>query len=240
MILGLTPVANIDRFQTFGSDHIALLLIVAALITWFLNTSERKPESSKLRIAERVLAILLLAQWPLKISLGIVYEIHTGWQNALPMHLCDWAAVAAGIALLNRHPWAIELCWFWGLGGTLQGLLTPALTYPFPHPFWFAFFLLHGGIVIASVQTVIGRNNSPSRNSWLRALIASEIYFICTMTVNTFLGTNFGFLAEKPSQPSLLDYFGDWPMYLIGMQIAMVLAITLLWLPFQRRQPAKA
>jgi len=240
MIHGISVVANIERFQTFGSDHIALLLIIAALITWFINTSARKPESQKLKIAERVLAILLLAHWPLKISIGLLYETHTGWQNALPMHLCDWAAIAAGIALLSRHRLAVELCWFWGLGATLQGLLTPALTYPFPHPFWFTFFLLHGGIVIAAIRLVIGRNNPPSRHSWLRALVASEIYIVSALAVNTLLGTNFGFLAEKPSQPSLLDYFGGWPMYLIGLQIAMIAAITVLWLPFQRRQSADA
>lgn len=240
MISGISAVTNNERFQTFGSDHIALLLIVAALVTWFINTSACKPENPKLKIAERVLAVLLLAHWPLRITIGILYETHIGWKHALPMHLCDWAAIAGGIALLNRNRLAVELCWFWGLGGTLQGLLTPALTYPFPHPFWFTFFLLHGGIVIAAMQVVIGRNNPPSRNSWLRALIASEIYFICTMTLNTFLGTNFGFLAEKPSQPSLLDYFGDWPMYLIALQIAMIAAITLLWLPFQRKRPSTA
>ncbi len=236
MISSISATASSERFQTFGGDHIAILLIVALLITWFRNTSARTPEDAKLRFAERLLAILLLAHWPLNIVLGIVYQTHTEWQIALPMHLCNWAAISAAIALLSQRPLAIELCWFWGLGGTLQGLLTPALTYPFPHPYWFTFFLLHGGIVIAAVQVVIGRNNPPKRASWLRALIATEIYFACALMVNTLLGTNFGFLAEKPSQPSLLDYFGDWPMYLIGLQIALVVAITLLWLPFQRRR----
>ena len=225
--------ANTERFQTFGGDHIALLLAVTLLTTWFINTSARRPESRKLKLAERVLAILLLAHWPMQVALGMIYQPDSGWQQILPMHLCEWAAFAAGIALLTKRQLAIELCWFWGLGGTLQGLLTPALTYPFPHPYWFIFFLLHGGIVIAALQMVIGRGNPPSRRSWLHAVIATEMYFITAVIVNTSCGTNFGFLAAKPSQPSILDYFGDWPYYLIPIQIGFATAITLLWLPFQ-------
>lgn len=236
----ISAAASSERFQTFGDDHIALLLTVALLTTWFINTSAHAPESPKLKFAERVLAFLLLAHWPLKVALSIVYETYSGWPEALPMHLCDWAAITAAIALLNRRPLAVELCWFWGLGGTLQGLLTPALSYPFPHPYWFTFFLLHGGIVIAALQVVIGRDHPPSRRSWLRALIATEIYFAFALAVNALLGTNFGYLAEKPSQPSLLDFFGDWPIYLIGLQVALIVAITLLWLPFQRRPSAVA
>lgn len=240
MITGISAVADIERFRTFGSDHIALLLVVILITAWFLITSKKKPESPRLRFAEQLLAILLLAHWPLRTAIGLLYGMHTDWQNALPMHLCDWAAVAAAIALLNRNPRAVELSWFWGIGATLQGLLTPALTYPFPHPLWFTFFLLHGGVVIAAVQLVVGRRHPPSRKSWLSVLIASEIYIACALAVNTLLGTNYGFLSEKPSQPSLLDYFGDGVMHLVGLHIAMIIAITLLWLPFQlkRTQPA--
>ena len=52
--------------------------------------------------------------------------------NGLPMNLCDWAEIALIVALLTRRQFAYELGYFWGLGGTLQGVLTPPLYYDFP------------------------------------------------------------------------------------------------------------
>ena len=33
--------------------------------------------------------------------------------------------------------------------------------------------------------------------------------------LNWQLGTNFGFLARKPVHPSILDYLGPWPYYIL-------------------------
>ena len=232
------PLATSDDrgFAPFGPDHLVVLVVVAVASFLFCYRARRAPHSKALRAAEITLAVLLFAHWPLNVIIGIQREMHTGWEQALPMYLCSWAAIATGIALISRHWLAVELCWFWGLGGTLQGLITPALTYSFPDPFWFTFFLLHGGIVIASIHCVLGRKQFPPRASLWRAILAMEVYFFTALGVNALLGTNYGFLATKPSQPSLLDLFGEWPGYLIGIQVAGVIAMVLLWLPFQFRR----
>ena len=46
---------------------------------------------------------------------------------ALPMQLCDWALVATVIALTLRRQTCFELAYFWGLAGTVQALITPAV-----------------------------------------------------------------------------------------------------------------
>jgi uncharacterized membrane protein YwaF len=51
------------------------------------------------------------------------------------------------------------------------------------------------------------------------------------MGINAWLGTNFGFTAHKPVNPSLLDHMGPWPYYLLGMQGMAVVLFSLLALP---------
>ena len=47
--------------------------------------------------------------------------------SKLPMQLCDWALFLTVASLLWRSPRCFEVAYFWGLAGTLQGLLTPAV-----------------------------------------------------------------------------------------------------------------
>ena len=53
-------------------------------------------------------------------------------------------------------------------------------------------------------------------------------------------GTNFGFAARKPENPSLLDHMGPWPIYLVWMQVLGGLFFSLLALPVLRRKDAAA
>src|SRR6187402_1650088 len=74
----------------------------------------------------RVLAIILLATEGGEMTVKLVVE-RIPWASALPMHLCDWALVCTAIALWTRRRAFFDLAYFWGLAGTTQGLLTPAL-----------------------------------------------------------------------------------------------------------------
>ena len=56
------------------------------------------------------------------------------------------------------------------------------------------------------------------------------------MTVNKILGTNFGFAAGPPPNPSLIDHLGPWPWYLVSMSAIAFVLYLLLALPFAGRE----
>ncbi|QQL44954.1 TIGR02206 family membrane protein [Sulfuriroseicoccus oceanibius] len=227
--------ANTAAFHTFSASHWAVLALTAAAATWMVRCGRTDPNSHILRRTEILLAIALLAHWPLDVLAKLATGTFGSWQEVLPMYLCNWACVACGIALLTHRRIACELAWFWGIAATLQGLLTPALLLDFPHPAWFTFFLQHSGVVIAAVALVFGRQIKPTRGSWWLAILGTEAYFFAALGTNSLLGTNYGFLNETPSQPSLLDWMGTGWTYLLAIQAAGFIAMTLLWLPFQKR-----
>ncbi len=72
----------------------------------------------------------------------------------------------------------------------------------------------------------------------IRVLLWSELYILTVIPVNFLLGTNFGFLARKPDNPSLLDHLGPWPWYILSLQLVALLLLFLLALPFTRTNPS--
>jgi len=156
---------------------------------------------------------------------------------ALPMHLCDWALVATVAALTLRWQVCFELAYFWGLAGTAQALITPALDSP---DFWrvFSFFPVHSGIPASVLWLIFDFKLRPQRGAWLRIALWSQIYLAAALIVNAATGGNYGFLSERPPVHSMLDLFSDphgpyrW-LYVVEVDLTGLFFFFLLGLPWQ-------
>lgn len=186
------------------------------------------------RLAAALLAFANLAAWPMSQLAWMGYP--KTWDNILPFHLCDVAAITAGFALLTGNPLLRKLTYFWGLAATLQALLTPAVVIGFPHGPFLMFFVHHFAVVIAALWFPVVDGWRPRTPLWRDPLHVygwSVVYLAFAMMVNHLMGTNFAFAAAPPPNPSLIDHLGPWPWYLVGMQGLAVLFFLLLALPFR-------
>ena len=159
----------------------------------------------------------------------------------LPFHLCDVAGIIAGAALLTRRPLLCELTYYLGLGGTLQGLITPALYYEFPHPVYFSFFQLHLFVVISALFLPLGLGWRPRKpllktTTCIFFLICG--YLLSVYAINSILGTNFAFIMHKPDNPSLYDHLGPHPWYIASVLGLVIIALVILSLPFLKQKPS--
>ena len=93
--------------------------------------------------------------------------LHGRWSPAiaLPVQLCDVGGFVAAAALWWRKPLLVEVAYFWGLGGTLQALLTPDLADHFPSFPYLQFYVTHGAVVLAGLFLVIGLRLRPRAGS---------------------------------------------------------------------------
>jgi hypothetical integral membrane protein (TIGR02206 family) len=173
------------------------------------------------------------------LALALLANQATGWGVAawqgvvrVPLQLCDLAVVLTAWALWSLRPAVSHLAYFWGLGGSLQAILTPDLAWAFPDYWWIKFFVNHCGVVWSVVfLAATGRVRPRHRTVW-RVFALTNLYAAGVGMLNGLLGTNFGYLAHKPAQPSLLDYFGPWPYYILGMEVAAVASFYLCYAPF--------
>ncbi len=243
--------AEYEKFVPYGGPHLAVLLLSVILLTAMcLVARGKKPGlgvgSRPERVQALALATLLFLAWPVKIW---VYRM-LGHAYVLPMHLCDWAGIVGGIALIRRHPLAAELVYFWGLAGTLNGVLTPDLGQEFPHPRFFVFFGLHCGVVITALYVVIGLRLYPRPNAVWRMFGWTQVYGVVALVVNLVarnfesIEANYGFLLHKPLDANnpVLNALGDWPWYILGLEAVCLTAFFILNAPFWwgRRRAARA
>lgn len=220
-------------FFPFCPSHwviLGLTVLALAFLIWLRRTGS--PWASN---AERILAVALLINWPVSI-LAHFLEGDLNLQNSLPFHLCDVSAMAGAIALVRHQRLAAEVVYFFGLAGTLNGLITPALLQDFPHPTFFSFFLGHSGVVIAAVHVVAGLQIMPSRGAPIRMLGYLVGYAAVMSPINWALATNYGFLCWKPPSPSLMDALGPWPWYVGSLALLALAFFTLLNVPFLIRR----
>ena len=166
----------------------------------------------------------------------VVAEWRVGVLSAwdfLPLHLCDFAIFVAAFALVTRRRGAVELLWFWSLTGTLLAVLTPAVSGSFPDWRWLLYFAMHGGVIAAAVVLVVGCGIRPRPGAAWRAFGWTVAYAAVVAAVDLVTGANFLWLRAKPSQPTLLDWLGPWPVYLVAAGAIGLAGFHLLALPFR-------
>ncbi len=183
------------------------------------------------RWVRRLLAAFLVGEWVLFYAI-FWREGWLRWQNDLPLSLCDWAEAALIVALIHPGLRAYELGYFWGLGGTLQGLLTPDLAYGFPDVRFLLFMANHVGIIAALLYLTIGTGLRPVPASLPRVILASLAYPFVAGAADYAVGANYGYLHDKGSHVSLLTYLAPWPWYIGELVLIGFVSIAIYYTPF--------
>ena len=191
---------------------------------------------SQWRMVERIIAFilcgLLLVNYLTYFIFVRQFNLAT-WQACLPLHLCDWATLVVVVAMLAGGQRWFEVAYFWGIGGTLQAVLTPNLPFGFPDLRFISFFVAHSGIIVGIIFMMLVHKSRPYPISIVRAFLWTELYFVFTYTIDQLTGVNYGFLLHKPEAFSLLSFLSDsHALYLFQMHGLALLFFSALYLPF--------
>src|SRR6266446_8412454 len=148
---------NSERtFQAYGAAHLTVIFLTVA-VPFVLAAIVRRAKSSRL---ERVIVTSLSALLVLNYAVYLILVRHVSvmsWEQMLPLQLCDWGMVVVIVAMWSGSPCWFEVAYFWGIGGTLQAVLTPNLRFGFPDFRFFSFFISHCGIIVGVVFLMLVR-----------------------------------------------------------------------------------
>ena len=219
-------------FQAYGAAHLTVIFLTIAL-PFVLAAIVRRAKSSRL---ERVIVASLSALLVLNYAVYLILVRNVSvmsWEQMLPLQLCDWGMVVVIVAMWSGSLRWFEVAYFWGIGGTLQAVLTPNLRFGFPDFRFFSFFISHSGIIIGVIFLMLTRRYRPRPMSILRVFAWSEFYFVVTFIADGMTGCNYGFLLHKPEAFSILNFLSDWrPLYLVQMHFVALLFFIALYVPF--------
>jgi hypothetical integral membrane protein (TIGR02206 family) len=220
-------------FRPYGAAHLVVIFLTIALpfVLAMIVRRSKSPDGCERAVVISLSALLIInyvAYLMLVRQFGAV-----SWKQVLPLQLCDWGMVVVMVAMLTGSQRWFEVAYFWGLGGTLQAVLTPNLPYGFPDFRFLSFFVSHCGIIVGVIFLMLVHKYRPHPFSILRVFAWTELYFIITMSADAYTGFNYGFLLHKPEAFSILSFLSDWrPLYLLQMHGVTLLFFCVLYAPF--------
>lgn len=241
------PQARSHDFQFFSIEH-TLSLLVLLIFCVIIVLMFMKNRNKQLIPATSIILVIIL--W----GNEFIYRGYWVWLGAwmpsiaLMAQMCGIAILMVPFALFTWQEkirqYLIEIIFFWGLGGSIQALLTPDIgPHGFPEFKFFAFFISHGFIVIISLFLISAHNIRITLASYLRAVIITNIGVIISFIINHLLTYvapfepgNYFAVGYPPPDGSIIDLFveifGPSPWYIIGLEIMGLVVFALLCVPF--------
>ncbi|WP_298339169.1 TIGR02206 family membrane protein [uncultured Algibacter sp.] len=212
-------------------QHIFPIVIAILFSMVFINYAKRLSNSIQQKNALHIFAcfvsVIVIVFHANKICLGY-YNVSTD----LPLYLCSLLGLLIPIFTYYRKFWMYEILVFWIIGGTLQAVITPDIALGFPSFDYFRYWIVHLGLLIIIFYATFVFNMRPKFKSVFKSFLALQVYVVLMVIINKLLEANYFYLNEKPQSASILDYFGEWPWYIIVVQIIIIPLFLLIYLPF--------
>jgi hypothetical integral membrane protein (TIGR02206 family) len=221
-----------SHFQIFGLPHLVIIVLVpflaALLVLWSRNNDST---AKRIRIGLAFVILVDELAW-------YGYYVNQGWfvfPYSLPLQLCDITLWLTVYTLFTGNSKVYQLIYYWGLAGTTMAVLTPDVSTPPLSWLTLQFFVSHGGPLVGILFLTWRKILVPPKGSYWKAWLWLHGYAVLIGVFNYVFRTNYFYLCEKPSEVSLLEVMGPWPVYIIvGDAIAFVI-FWLLWLPFRKK-----
>lgn len=154
--------------------------------------------------------------------------------SLLPLHMCNLTLIIAILTMLTKSQKLFQLTYYWCLGA-LFAVITPDIKYSFPHPLTLSFYITHFYLLFAAIYGILFFNFKPTFKGWVNAFITLNIFAFIIFFINKKLGTNYLYVNRIPNFSSPLDYFGQWPYYIIVVEVIYLILTYGIYYPFRRK-----
>lgn len=215
-------------FDMFSKSHFTILIIFI-FVNAVIFIYRKKLSDAKWRKAELGAALSLI--WIEVINHLWMYK-HGVWKlgRSMPLELCNIGVLLAIVLLLTRKKLFYELLFFIAILGATQAIVTPALTYDFPHFRFFHFFLAHLMIVWVTLYFTWAKGFSLTFNSVIKVILFINLLLPAILFINKRADGNYWFLRHKPDSPSFMDLLGPYPWYIFSLESLLILFSLVAWL----------
>ncbi len=218
-------------FELFGTAHIgAILSLLAAYVTLYHFREFLRREAIDHWFRIGIIFFLVIEEIAFN-----GYRIANGiWtmSTSLPLHYCNLLVWTSIYLMYSKSRTAFELVYLLGLAGATQAIMTPAIQEGWPHFRFIQFYAAHGMIIFSGLYFVFVHQYRPDFSSVKRVFILLNLSVPPLLIINWLTGGNYNNLSRVPEFPTLIDYLGPWPFYLIPLELLAIFFLLLAYFPF--------
>ena len=207
-------------FIAYDNSHLAVLYFSAFLLVLIIIASKKLSPNQNLfigRCLTIILAVSVVAYTIFELALGR-FTI----ANDLPLSLCNLFALLAPFVLWNPKQKYFEPIYFLVMAGTFQAIVTPDLYYDYPAYEFFKYWITHVGLVLLMIHYMVCFALYPTAMGIVKTFGWLNLYILVLLPINYLLDANYFYLIAKPINPSVLDFFGPWPVYILVAEILVM------------------
>lgn len=224
-------------FEMFSVSHFVIISILI-LVSLGIFLFRKKLKSELWRLIDIAIALSLIL---IETTYHLWMFVNGSWDpsHAIPLELCSISLILTVLLLLTQKKIIYEILLFTALLGATQALITPSLTYDFPHFRFFHFFYTHLMVIWVPLYFTWVKGYRPTIWSVLKLFVFLNVLMPMIMIINKLVDGNYMFLSHKPDSASLLDVLGPYPWYILSLEGFLITLSLIVWLIFREKAGKK-
>ena len=217
-------------FSYFSPIHIETF-VVSTLICIFLFYIPRIFKNVNIEKYSTILGYFLLIFKIIDSIYRLMYQ-NEPITNVMPIHLCNFAAIFAGLYLIFRTKFLYNAVYYLTFGPVLA-LILPGIIYYHDNYYVYIFMIMHALIVFTTFFGSAYLGGKPTKKGLIQSIITLLLIFLYAFIYNSiFKGINAMFLRTHIiSQVSFIKPI--W-LYDIVLILTMIFLQFLLYLPIKK------
>ena len=217
-------------FSYFSPIHIETF-VVSTLICRFLFYIPRIFKNVNIEKYSTILGYFLLIFKIIDSIYRLMYQ-NEPITNVMPIHLCNFAAIFAGLYLIFRTKFLYNAVYYLTFGPVLA-LILPGIIYYHDNYYVYIFMIMHALIVFTAFFGSAYLGGKPTKKGLIQSIITLLLIFLYAFPYNSiFKGINAMFL--RPHIISQVSFIKPIWLYDIVLILTMIFLQFLLYLPIKK------
>lgn len=219
-------------FQPYGWEHGSSIVFSLFSGFWIIYLAKKKSAGIQ-ELIFRGLCLFItstIAFWAIVEVLYGRFEL----SKDIPFVFCNMMGSLLPFYAFYRKKSFFNVMYYLIVVGAVQAIITPSLKFSFPHYEAIKFWSVHSGLLTVIFYSILVFNYRPSlKGVWLTWIFA-QVYLVLIVFINYIFDWNYLYINEKPGVHTILNYLGDWPYYVIFMDLILIPYFLLAYLPFKK------